>query len=119
MSSAETGWIADLTRTTSTSPEPAAGAAARIGAIRPARPSARNARAAKREMRVELGLRDILGGSIARGAAYHVPGRSNRPALRSPHSPNPSLPEGERGTRRNILFAVLPHLPFGRGGPGR
>ena len=36
----------------------------------------------------------------------------------SPHSPGPSLPEGERGTRSDS-FLLSPSSPSGRGGPGR
>src|SRR6185295_3232370 len=44
-----------------------------------------------------------------------------RYALRSPHSPGPSLPEGERGKtrRRDVVFRFPPSSPSGRGGPGR
>ncbi|HEY7216613.1 MAG TPA: coagulation factor 5/8 type domain-containing protein, partial [Thermoanaerobaculia bacterium] len=54
-----------------------------------------------------------------------VPGYSSvnpkpeRFALRSPHSPGPSLPEGERGKKAEILrFFFIPSSPFGRGGVG-
>ena len=49
--------------------------------------------------------------------------RAQRFALRAPHSPNPSLPEGERGTRRNehslLLFFSLLSLGERRAGEVR
>src|SRR5262245_37479497 len=42
-----------------------------------------------------------------------------RHALRSPHSPGPSLPKGERGERRKtVRFFFFPSSPYGRGGVG-
>jgi hypothetical protein len=68
----------------------------------------------------ELGL--VLRVPVAPAMPHPAAGRvvtMGRRALRSPHSPGPSLPEGERGAgTKPARFFFFPSSPSGRGGVG-